>query len=266
MEPFDISVAGFSGPLDLLCGLVESRQMEASRVSVTQLVRIYGAYLARERQAPVEAIAEFFWMVAGLLLQKARSLLPGAEPLPDVEEPLEEELDEGALMEALARYRPYRAASRLLWDRLAQVERSFRRPPPDEGEEPIAPEARWGVGDLYLLARVWWGVYERHERAKGRERAQLELERGADWDGLGDPIPDEEQIQARIVELEARLAEEGELWLSALCRRVGPSVRALVMTLLALLEMCRMGKIDIAQEEPFADVKILARRAERAST
>ena len=110
MEAFDISVEGFSGPLDLLCTLVESRQMEASRIKVRQLVRIYGVYLARTKRASVETIAEFFYMAAGLLLSKTRSLLPGAEP--ELEEELE--VDEEAIMETLVRYRPYHAASRWL--------------------------------------------------------------------------------------------------------------------------------------------------------
>ena len=189
MEAFDISVEGFSGPLDLLCSLVESRQMEASRIKVRQLVRIYGVYLARTKRASVETIAEFFYMAAGLLLSKTRSLLPGAEPGPEEEI----EVDEEALMETLVRYRPYRVASHWLWGRLEEQSRCFR-------------------------------------------------------------------IEDRIAELDGRLAREGTLFLSALCR-AAHSVKLLVVTLLALLEMCRMGRVRIEQEELFADVKVLAEPA-----
>ena len=67
-EAFNISVEGFSGPLDLLCSLVESRQFQASQLKITQLVRIYGVYLARTQHASVDTLVEFFYMVAGLLL------------------------------------------------------------------------------------------------------------------------------------------------------------------------------------------------------
>ena len=79
-EVFEVSVDGFSGPLDLLCHLVESRQMQASRIKVAHLVRIYGAYLARTRSASAETIAEFFFMAAGVLLEKNRAPLPPNPP------------------------------------------------------------------------------------------------------------------------------------------------------------------------------------------
>ena len=255
MEAFDISVEGFSGPLDLLCSLVESRQMEASRIKVRQLVRIYGVYLARTKRASVETIAEFFYMVAGLLLSKTRSLLPGAEPEPEEEL----EVDEEAIMETLVRYRPYHAASRWLWERLEEQSRCFRRPAQGAveagGEEAL--DLEYDVGDLYFLARVWWGVFERHNRERSRERERLLEEEAADWDGFAEAAPDEALIEDRIAELDGQLAREGMLFLSALCR-AAHSVKLLVVTLLALLEMCRMGRVRIEQEELFADVKVLA--------
>ena len=138
-EVFEVSVDGFSGPLDLLCHLVESRQMQASRIKVAQLVRIYGAYLARTRSASAETIAEFFFMAAGLLLEKTRSLLPESAPGAgtDCEEP-DSDVDEEAFLETLARYRPYREAARWLWERREREMRYFRRIV-EEDEVPEAP-------------------------------------------------------------------------------------------------------------------------------
>ena len=292
MEPFEISVEGFSGPLDLLCSLVESRQMEAANIQVAQLVRIYGAYLAKTRRAPIEAIAEFFYMVAGLLLQKTRALLPSALPSePEAEAAQEDYPDftEDELRETLKRYRPYRAAYLWLYEKLEHESRSFRRLPPDEkdtdekteGEGEPEGEAQtekkrevdvqdaqnleYNVGDLYLLARTWWEAYRRYKRDKGNRRREMEAEEAADWDGFGEPVPDEEQIQTRITELEVQLTDEGgALSLNSLCRAEQSSIRGikgLVVTLLALLEMCRMGKIIIEQEALFTDVKVLTKPA-----
>ena len=246
--------------------------MEAANIQVTQLVRIYGAYLAKTRHAPVEAIAEFFYMVAGLLLQKTRALLPGAvESEPEAEEDFDYTEDE--LRGTLERYRPYRAAYLWLYERLERESRSFRRLPPDEnerteGDEGKAQDAQnleYNVGDLYFLARTWWDAYERYKHNKGNRRREMEAEESADWDGFGEPVPDEEQIQTRITELEVQLADEGgALSLNALCRAEQSSIRGiqgLVVTLLALLEMCRMGKIVIEQEALFTDVKVLAKPA-----
>ena len=124
-------------------------------------------------------------------------------------------------------------------------------------------DVEYDVGGLYFMCRVWWGIYERYERARKRRLEQLEADDAADWDGFtNEPVPDEEQIQTRIAELDEQLATEKELSLNALCRAERSSVRGirgLIVTLLALLEMCRMGKISIEQEELFTDVKVLAR-------
>ena len=261
-EVFEVSVDGFSGPLDLLCHLVESRQMQASRIKVAHLVRIYGAYLARTRSASAETIAEFFFMAAGLLLEKTRSLLPESAPDAgmDGEDP-DSDVDEEALLETLARYRPYREAARWLWERREREMRYFRRVV-EEDEAPETPrpeELEYDIGDLYFLSRVWWGLFERWTRSRSPGETPFGDEaEDAEWSGVPEALPEESQIQARIGELEDRLARDASLSLCALCG-AAKSVKLLVVTLLALLEMCRMGKISIEQETLFSDVTVRAK-------
>ncbi len=261
-EVFEVSVDGFSGPLDLLCHLVESRQMQASRIKVAHLVRIYGAYLARTRSASAETIAEFFFMAAGLLLEKTRSLLPESAPGAgtDCEEP-DPDVDEEAFLETLARYRPYRKAARWLWERREREMRYFRRVVEEDAvpEAPRPEELEYDIGDLYFLSRVWWGLFERWTRSRGRDENALwnEVE-DAEWSGIPEALPEESQIQARIGELEEQLARDSLLSLRTLCG-AAKSVKLLVVTLLALLEMCRMGKISIEQETLFSDVTVRAK-------
>jgi segregation and condensation protein A len=254
-ESVEVSINGFSGPLDLLCHLVESRQMQASEIRVTQLVRIYGAWLLKTKKAPVDMLADFFYMVAGLLLQKTLSLLPGA--IQDSSDSEDLPMDEEEFMEKLARYRPYRTATAWLEERKLRRERRFRRVVPDDvknGLEPICD-----VGDLYFLGRLWWGLFERYSRARGKG-GQTEGPdfSGEEWDGIPEALPEESQIQSRIAELDEKLyggsvLSLNELWAFA------PNTRMLVVTLLAVLEMCRMGKVRIEQETLFADVKIYAK-------
>ena len=74
---FEVTLEGFSGPLDLLCALVESRAIAASRVRVSDVVRLYGAYLARGDVMTIREMAEFFALAARLLLGKLQALMPG---------------------------------------------------------------------------------------------------------------------------------------------------------------------------------------------
>lgn len=256
-ESVEIAIDGFSGPLDLLCHLVESHQMQASKIRVAQLVRIYGAYLLKTKKASVDALAEFFFMVAGLLLQKTLSLLPDATsafPEDDMEELLP---DEEELLEKLARYRPYRSATLWLEERKNLRERRFRRILSEEAD--FSGEPAYDIGDLYFLSRIWWGLIDRFRKENHRERNNFVFEdMEEEWNGMPEAVPEESQIQSRIAELEEKLALGVALSLNELWA-VSPSVRMLVVTLLAVLEMCRMGRIYIEQETLFSDVKICAK-------
>jgi segregation and condensation protein A len=287
----EITIDGFSGPLDLLCHLVESRQMQAAKIKVAQLVRIYGAYLARTQKASADTLAEFFFMVAGLLLQKTLSLLPSA-PEESSEDLADEEPDDPAgeeeLMARLARYRPYRTATAWLEERKALQERCFRRLPNEKAQGEAQNEAQnegqdkgqneegsrsgesveenreklvYDIGDLYFLSRIWWGLIERASRKTRKDRWNedfSESEPEDEWNGMPEALPEESQIQSRIVELEEKLAVNPILSLNVLWA-VSPSVKTLVVTLLAVLEMCRMGKVAIEQETLFSDVRICAK-------
>jgi segregation and condensation protein A len=253
----EITIDGFSGPLDLLCHLVESRQMQAAKIKVAQLVRIYGAYLARTQKAPAETLAEFFFMVAGLLLQKTLALLPSAPEEYFEDEELDDPAGEEELLARLARYRPYRAATACLEERKMRQDRCFRRIP-DEAEQD-EEEPSYDAGDLFFLSRVWWGLIERASRNREIRRARYIAEDMEDeWDGMPEALPEESQIQSRIVELEEKLSVNPVLSLNVLWA-VSPSVKTLVVTLLAVLEMCRMGKVVIEQETLFSDVSIRAK-------
>jgi segregation and condensation protein A len=243
--------------LDLLCHLVENRQMQASKIKMTQLVRIYGAYLSKTKKASMDTLAEFFFMMARLLLQKTLSLLPAPEGSfeGDAGEDADLAISEEELLERLARYRPYRSATTWLEERKTRENRYYRRIVPEE--EPYQGEPTYDIGDLYFLSRIWWGLLEKKvARPASSPFASDDFEE--EWDGMPEALPEESQIQSRIAELEDKLAVSSQLSLNALWA-LSPSVKVLVVTLLAVLEMCRMGKITIEQDALFSDVRILAK-------
>ncbi|MDR1379062.1 MAG: segregation/condensation protein A [Synergistaceae bacterium] len=262
-EIVEIVIEGFSGPLDLLCHLVENRQMQASKIKMTQLVRIYGAYLSKTKKASMDTLSEFFFMMARLLLHKTLSLLP--TPLSTPEGLFEEstsgdadlEISGEELLERLTRYRPYRLATAWLEERKTRENRYYRRTVPKE--EAYQGEPTYDIGDLYFLSRVWWGLLEKKAaRPALSSFASEDEDIEEEWDGMPEALPEESQIQSRIAELENKLAVGSQLSLNVLWA-LSPSVKVLVVTLLAVLEMCRMGKVTIEQDALFSDVRILAK-------
>ncbi len=243
-EAFQVEVQGFSGPLDLLCHMVESREIEASQIKVSEVIALYGAYLARVGGLPIAALADFIVQAAHLVLQKTLALLPRPQPEPqDWEDPQLSE-DEPNLEELLERYRPYRRAAALLEQLKASADqRYFRR------GEAMAPV--FDLGDLYSLSLQWLDLL-------GRRRPRWEDQDWEDWEIQGVPpaIPDAVQVENRMDRIMERLAlfPQG-LSLRDLLHHE-PGRGPLVVTLLALLELSRQNKVRLSQREMFGDVLI----------
>mgnify|MGYP005958844273 FL=1 len=246
---FQLEIEGFSGPLDLLCHMIDQGQIEAARVSVAEVISIYGAYLAQTGGLPIASVAEFIAQAAHLVRQKASSLLPRYEPCEDDGEIAVLDDDEN-VESLLERYRPYReAVSRLVGLKEKADRRRFRK---GEALDPF-----FDLGDLYSLSLQWLELLNR------RRSASLELLDEDDWDDGGVPaqIPDEVQVENRMERVLERLTAFSEgLSLRSLLKEE-PGRGALVVTLLALLELSRRNFVTLVQKELFGDVFITARRA-----
>ena len=249
LSGFQAEVSGFSGPFDLLCYLVENRQLDVAGISVGQAVRIYGAYLANTRRVSVAVVSEFLTLAASLVLNKIRSLLPGKTGEQEHDfSCAEESPGEFDVEEKLSRYRPHRKAALFLWNKKVKQDLFFSRPASgDEGQT-------WDLGDLYGLCTLWWDILE-EKRASGSSGKPSRMGREDDWEGMPVPLPDEEQIDLKISEILGILKKSPAVPFSKLLGN-SRSVSVFVVTLLSLLEMSRMGRIRIVQEELFRDVLI----------
>lgn len=240
----DVELDAFSGPLDLLCHLVETGEVQASKISVTELIRVYSDFLLINERAGINEMAAFFSLTARLLLGKLKALLPS---LPGLEPSVAEEFtDPELLMETLSRYRPYRNAAIYLMNLLKLRGRSFTRNNLEEGPP------WYDLGDLYSLSMVWWEMAGLRREKTGRAVLKNEAQ---EWNGIPVATPDEDQVESRMKELKSLIYGRESMLLSEI---VGPSGtrQILVVTLLALLEMTRLGIIHISQEESFGDVRI----------
>ena len=74
-EPvFEITLKDFSGPLDLLCHLVETSAIDASSVRLTDVLSQYVSYLLTSNKATLSELADFF-SLASRIEKCARSFL-----------------------------------------------------------------------------------------------------------------------------------------------------------------------------------------------
>lgn len=247
MSEFTIEIDGFSGPLDLLCHMVDSKEIDAAKISVSDVISIYASYLAENGGLPIAQIADFISQAAHLLRQKASSLLPRL----DDDGGADEDYDGGGeVEELLERYRPFReAAAKLLELKERADKRRFR------AGEPFEP--MYDLGNLYSLSVRWIELLERYRR----DRAIARLDE-TEWedDGVPAEIPDEVQVESRMERVMERLEAFPEGLSLRFLLSDEPGVAPLVVTLLALLELSRRNRLTLTQEELFADV-IITRRA-----
>jgi segregation and condensation protein A len=247
---FEITLNDFSGPLDLLCHLVESREIDASRVSLTEVLSQYVSYLLTARKSTLTELAEFFSLASRILIRKVRSLLPRAAEdelaghEPDTSEYMDEEIDDDRLAVMLERFKPYRNAAARLEELKSIRERSFVRIS-DEGGPPW-----FDIGDLYSLSTLWWSLIEEYSRS--RERSS----RTDFMDEIPDAVPQEIQVDNRMNDIREILAASAQSSLSKLLKHFGAG--ALIVTLLALLELSRLGGINISQTKEWGDIEIEA--------
>lgn len=228
---FEVRLDVFSGPLELLLQLIESRQLDVLTVPLAEMADAYVEYLST-RTVPTEQLADFVAVAAQLILLKSRRLLPG-EALP-VAGTGEEEPDEDALRRRLIEYRALRDASRELGARDLRMP-SFRREP-REGDLPEVPAPALPVAVLVAA-----------------------LERLAAIPEPEPPPPEvvrrEVTIAMQIAALRAAMGGSGRVILQevlAACR----SRAEVSVTVLATLELVRRRQARIEQDELFGPILI----------
>ncbi|MFZ9595879.1 MAG: segregation and condensation protein A [Bdellovibrionia bacterium] len=74
--PITIHVESFEGPLDLLLYLIQSHELDISKVSIGKITDQYLAYVTLLQELNFDAASEFLVMAATLLHWKSKALLP----------------------------------------------------------------------------------------------------------------------------------------------------------------------------------------------
>ncbi len=107
------------------------------------------------------------------------------------------------------------------------------------------------MGDLYGLATQWWQLLDEYnQRKRDADADQDEL-----WSDIPDAMPEEGQVEERMDELLAKIKVQ-RLYLSEILHE--KNKKMLIVTLLALLEMSRLGMVKLVQQKTWGDVEIAA--------
>jgi segregation and condensation protein A len=236
-DELTLNLEGWEGPLDLLLNLARAQKVDLAQISILQLVEQYLAYLAEARALKLEIAADYLVMAAWLAYLKSCLLLP-KDPEQD---PSPEEIALRLQMR-LQRLDAMREAGARLLGRDRVGRDVFTRGAP-EGLR-LVRKAAWQVRDFDLFAaygavraRTAPALHVVHARAvmtleEAIERVSRMIGTAIEWTFLESFLPAGQDPQFRR--------------------------SALASSFLAALELARRGRLEIAQEEAFAPIRLKA--------
>ncbi len=230
-----VRVESFVGPLDLLLHLCRTNEMDLSKLSLRAITDQYLAHLESVRFQDLDTAGSFMVMAATLIYLKSKLLLPANPDDPDELLDEEGELLKRELEERLREYARVKAFGTWLAEREAEQALIFGRttaelPPPED--IPLEDLS------VHLLQRAMQRLIEDQKRRVPR---QVE--------------PNPLSVLERMSEMLGLLRSSWSLLFSSVA---GPErLRAeWVVTLLALLELVRLGQARARQAELFGEIVI----------
>ena len=237
---YAVSAPLFEGPIDLLLHLVSTHELDLLDIELQPVVDGFVRFLSEERElVDVNQLSEFLLVAAILVELKSRRLLPGPE-VPDEEEELLGWEERDLLLSRLLECRAYAAAADVF---AALAEQAWRSVPRevglDDGFEMHAPD---------LLAGV---TPEDVARAYLRGSA----ERPVPQVDLSHVTVDTVSVSEAVIELMATPESERATSFRALVAGCQTRIEVIVR-FLALLELCKMGRVTLGQGSTFGDLRI----------
>jgi segregation and condensation protein A len=149
---FEVHLAVFEGPFDLLLGLISKHKLDITEVALSQVTDEFIAYIRARADGWDLDQASYFLLVAATLLDlKAARLLPSGEVEDEEDLALLEARD--LLFARLLQYRAYKEVAAVFAGRMSVQGRRFARRVPMEPQfAGLLPEVLLGLGPAEFAA------------------------------------------------------------------------------------------------------------------
>lgn len=241
---FEVRLEHFTGPFDLLLGLIAQRQLDITVIALAQVTDEFIGYIRRLRESgtdwALDEASEFVLIAATLLDLKAARLLPAGEVEDEEDIALLEARD--LLFARLLQYRAFKEVTALIDDTLKREAGRFAR---QVSLEPafaaLLPELVWTATpeDLAALAARVLAPREPKPTEVGMEHLHTSTV----------------SVREQAALLGRRLQAEGTLSFRQLIADAG-ELPVAVARFLALLEMFRDSVVAFEQAAPLAELTV----------
>ncbi|KAF0094158.1 MAG: segregation and condensation protein A [Puniceicoccaceae bacterium 5H] len=238
-----IRLSAFEGPLDLLLFLIRRQEIDIYDIPIEQVTRQYLDILRATEERQLEVAGEFFVMAATLMQIKSRMLLPPEQAPEEEESDEDDDLDpRWELVQQLLEYRRFKEAAIDLADLVDQAQALVERRVEQEAEK---PEERPLVPTDHVEL---WNTFNRV------------LRRLAEKVQVGEIEDETVTVAERMEAILKRLPHQHRFtFTELLAEQEKPSLMFVVATFLALLELTRLKRLSLEQEENFTDISCLRR-------
>jgi segregation and condensation protein A len=230
-----IKLPAFEGPLDLLLFLIRKNELDIYDIPIEAVTRQYIEVIRSMHELDLEIAGDFFVMAATLMEIKSRMLLPKGQAAVGEEDDEVGVDPRWELVHQLLQYRKFKEAAAEL-DRLARFEQ-------DKLPRRVLSEViREGDRPLKSVDRIeLWNAFN------------IVLRRLAEKLMVGEIRDEQVTVADQMERLLKRLETQREFVFAALFpERV--TLRLLVATFLAILELARLRKVTLRQNDAFDDI------------
>lgn len=239
----------FEGPLDLLLHLLEKNKVNIYDIPIVEITGQYMEYIAEMKRQDLNVVSEFLVMAATLIDIKSRMLLPAKE-----QEKEEEEDPRAELVQQLLEYKMYKCMAYELRDRQIDAERVlFKEPtiPPEiaDYEEPVDLAELVSDVTLAKLNDIFKSIMKKQADKVDPVRSKF-----------GKIEKEEVSLSDKMSYLEEYCLTHSQFSFRSLLEAQTGKME-IIVTFLAVLEMMKVGKIFISQENTFDDIHIQSRIA-----
>jgi segregation and condensation protein A len=232
---YRIKLQAFEGPLDLLLFLIRKSELDIYDIPIESVTRQYLDALRSMQELDLDLAGEFFVMAATLMEIKSRLLLPRGQAAIDPDA-AEDEMDpRWELVHQLLEYKKFKEAAARLGEIAIEKQNLLARYVSALSGDPLDRPLKHA--DRIEL----WNVFN------------IVLRRLAEKLVVGEIHDEQVTVADQMEMLLARLQTQRTFVFSHLFE-TKVTLRTLIATFLAVLELTRLRKLRLQQDETFSDI------------
>jgi len=238
---YRIKLPAFEGPLDLLLFLIKKNEIDIYDIPIVSVTRQYIDVLHSLRDLDLDIAGEFFVMAATLMEIKSRMLLPRGLAAVDPNATDEEVDPRWELVHQLLQYKKFKEAAVKL-DELAIFQRDLLARHVSELAVSDSDRPLKSVDRIEL-----WNAFN------------IVLRRLAEKLVVGQIQDEQVTVSDKMEQILEYIRTRRSFVFTDLFGNEPVTVRLLVATFIAVLELTRLGKLRVRQNEAYTDIECFAR-------